>query len=95
MFPFCRQRSKKKTGITLKIKKMLGSNKTTKFLTNWNIFTGYFLSHFQCWCSDLFIFYRTASCEYMWDFHINGFLLSPDIYLFIPQPRDEAPFIYL
>lgn len=34
-------------------------------------------------------FSPTKSSEYIWDFHINGFLLSPDLFLFILQPRDE------
>lgn len=90
MFPFCRQHGKKKTCIILTIKKILGSNKNHKI--------SHKLEHFY-WLvfAEKFsvLVFRAASCEYMWDFHINGFLLSPDIYLFIPQPRDEAPFIYL
>lgn len=45
-------------------------------------------------CSLLVNFYITTSYEYTWDFHINGFLLSPDLDLFIPQPRDES-FLHL
>ncbi len=45
----------------------------------------------QYWCSENFYI---TSCEYVWDFHINGFLLSPDLYLFILQPKDE-PFLHL
>lgn len=45
-------------------------NKTSMFLTN----------ILQLWCSEGF--YITP-CQYIRDFHINGFFLCPDHYLFI------------
>lgn len=74
--------------------------KITQVRTNWNICNGYFLHRkikTATKISTFFpgFFFCITSYECIRDFHINGFLLSPDIYLFILQPRDEASLIYL